>query len=347
MASGAVFVVDEMEHAVVTRFGEIQYGVVSGFHSENKENEDPQIKLLKDTYEHTDETFSSQYKTGAGLYFKLPFVDQVHKFDSRLLHWNGGVHNISTMDLRTLRINTGAFWRILDPIEFYETLGHERQALARMGGVVNSQVEDMISNTRLIEAVRNKNLNLEERVKKRLEVAEEEQEDVKAAKIRYGRSELIEKIMKQTKPELIKRFGIELKKIVFTQLNYTDSVRENVYDRMIAERQRIAQRYRAQGEQRKREILGEVSRREDEILSNADRQVKEILGEAEGERIQIHAEAFRQNPKFYRFHRALETYKKSMGNQSIFLLTDENRLLEYTTSDEFPTLPDDSSSSDD
>lgn len=323
--SGTVYYVNEMENAVVTRFGKVQYAVLTGFDPTNKES-DEQIKELKKRY-------PDQIHTGAGLYFKVPFIDKTHYFDSRLLHWDGEIKNVSTMDLRTLRIDTGAFWRILDVIKFFEALGRKRQALNRIGGVINSQIEDMVSSTRLIEAVRNENLELDQRVKKRLETAEGDEEP-KSAAIRYGRRELLQKIIDNAAPELMKRFGIKLEDVMFTKLNYTQSVRKNVFDRMIAERKRIAARYRAQGEQTKREILGKVSKRKAELLSQADRETREILGDAEGKRIQIHAEAFNRNPAFYRFHRSLETYRDGLGKNAHFLLTDDNRLLEFTSSDE-------------
>jgi len=329
--SGAVFYVNEMENAVITRFGDVQYAVITGFNPQKKKR-DEQVKKLKKAY-------PGKIITGAGLQFKTPFVEQAHYFDSRLLHWDGEVKNVSTMDLRTLHIDTAGFWRILDVIKFYERLSNRRQAVNRISGVINSQIEDVLSRTRLIEAVRNENLELEERVKKRLQQAGEEKEDQpESAKIRYGRKKLIKKIQDELKEKLMKRFGIKLADVMFTQLNYTQSVRQNVYDRMISERKRIAARYRARGQRKKREILGEVTRQKRKILSEADRKVKNILGEAEGKQIKIHADAFRKQPTFYRFHRSLEMYRESLGENATFLLSNDNRLLKFTTDDQLTSL---------
>ncbi len=331
--SGAVFYVNEMENAVITRFGDVQYAVITGF-SPQKKDRDEQINKLKKEY-------PGKIVTGAGLQFKTPFVEQAHYFDSRLLHWDGEEKNVSTMDLRTLHIDTAGFWRILDVIKFYERLSGQRQAVNRISGVINSQIEDVLSKTRLIEAVRNQNLELEERVKKRLQKAGEEQEgdQPEAAKIRYGRKKLIQKIKDGLTDELMERFGIKLVDVMFTHLNYTQSVRKNVYDRMISERKRIAARYRARGERKKKEILGEMTRQEREILSEADRQVKNILGQAEGEQIKIHAEAFRKQPEFYRFHRTLELYRESFGKNAVFMLSNDNRLLQFTTDEQLKSMP--------
>ncbi len=336
--SGTVYFVNEMESAVVTRFGEVQYAVVTGFDPMDKEN-DTQIQYLTGSSRESEQPV----KVGAGIHFKWPFVERVHKFDSRLLTWRGDTTQISTMDLRTLNIDTAGFWRILDPIKFYERFTNRREALSLIGGVINSKIEDVLSKTRLIEAVRNENLELEERVRKRLEKAEDtEQEDedieeVEAAKIRYGRKVLIEKVMDGLVEKLEERFGVRLVDIMFTRLNYTQSVRQNVYDRMISERQRIAERYRARGRRTKFEIEGEVSRRKDEMLSKADREVKNIRGEAESERIQIHARAFSKAPDFFRFYRSLEVYRESLGKNTKLLLSNDNRLLKFTTDDQLDT----------
>ncbi len=341
LLSGTVYYVTEMESVVVTRFGEVQYAVVTGF-DPREGTEDPQVKYMTGPEKSSEQPI----KTGAGLRLKWPFVERVHRFDSRLLTWKGDTTQISTMDLRTLNIDTAGFWRILDPIKFYERFSNRREAISLIGGVINSKIEDILSRTRLIEAVRNENLELEERVRKRLEKAEDTEgndeddiEEVEAAKIRYGRKKLIEKIMDGLVEKLEKRFGVRLIDIMFTRLNYTQSVRQNVYDRMISERQRIAERYRARGRRTKLEIEGKVSRQKDEMLSKADREVKNILGEAERDRIQIHAGAFSKAPKFFHFYRSLEVYRESLGKNTTLLLSNENRLLRFVTEDRLESLP--------
>ncbi len=346
--SGAVFFVSEKENVVITRFGEIQYAIYSGF--DRPVDEDARMDRIREAYRDQPE----EIKMGAGLYFKLPFVERIHSFDARLQRWDGDDKEISTMDLRTLSIDSTGFYRIVDIIKFYRNF-KGGSGIDRIGGVIDRQVEDELSRTRLIEAVRNENLELEERIKKRLEQASEEEER-DAAKIRYGRKELVRRILegnlqqedttKSLRESLIDRFGVELTDIMFTQLNYTSEVRQSVYERMIAERKRIAARYRARGEQQKREILGEVEREKNEMLSAAERKVKNILGEADRDRIEIHARSFSQNPEFYRFHRSLETYREGLGENAFFLLSSNNRLLEYISDDRLKFQPDSDSDSD-
>jgi membrane protease subunit HflC len=330
--SGLVYFVPEYNNVVVTRFGEIQYAVVTGFDVrqsvETTGGEDAsEIAELKESYPE------GKIRSGAGLYFKLPFVEQAHYFDSRILFWEGSSSEISTMDLRTLLINTSARWRIFDVIKFYKALGTEQQALARIGSIINSNIEDFISETRLIEAVRNENLELETEVRRRLEATEEgEGEEVDAAQIRYGRGELISRIQEETSKVLMDQFGVELIDIMFTQLNYSNSVRQSVYERMKAERERIATRYRSEGERIRRKILGEVSKIENEMISGAERQVREIEGRAEQRRIEIEARAYKKNPEFFRFQRSLQAYEEGMEENVTFILSDDNDLLEFVTS---------------
>ncbi len=147
-ATGAVYFVPEYQNVVVTRFGEVQYAVITGFDVTRESDADQQIKTFRDRY-------PGRIEVGAGLYFKVPLLEKAHYFDSRILLWEGAVKEISTMDLRTLVVDTSARWRILDAIKFYESLGSEQQALNRIGSVVDSNLEDKLSNTLLIEAVRN------------------------------------------------------------------------------------------------------------------------------------------------------------------------------------------------
>jgi membrane protease subunit HflC len=326
---GIFFIVPETHSVVLKRFGDIRKVIVPGYYqgpgNENRSN--PQIQYIKEEYGTDTSTIS--VSTGAGLYFKPPWWNATY-FDARILDWDGQEKEISTEDLRTLQVDATARWRILDPVRFYRAAGaNEHQAQSRLDSVINSQVEDEISTTRLIEVVRNERLALEERVKKQLKTVEEE--EAKSAKIRYGRQELVRSIEEQAAEELMERFGVKLVDVLLTRINYTSSVRKQVYDRMISERERIAARYRAQGEKARRTILGEVQRRKDELLSNAERRVQEILGRAEARSITIQAEAHQRAPGFYQFMRSLETYETSMDTQSTLILSDENQLLQYTT----------------
>lgn len=334
--TGAVIIVPETHSVVVTQFGEVQQAIITGFYeapgTKNEGEEividDKQLDFVKERYADDD---SITIKEGAGWYLKVPFIEEAHYFDARLLDWDGQQKEVATRDLRTLLIDSSSRWRILDPIQYYEAIGATtRQAQDRLDGVIVSQIEDMIAETRLIEAVRHENLELDERVKERLETVGEEEVD--AANIRYGRMHVIKTIQEKAGKELRNRFGIQMVDLLITQLNYTEQVQQQVYDRMTAERKRIANRYRAQGQRAKSEILGEVQRRQDEILSRAHQRREEILGRAEGKRIEIVAEAHERDPEFYRFWRSLQAYESGIDTGASFILSDDNKLLEYTTS---------------
>ncbi len=336
--TGAIFIVPETHSAVITRFGEVQRVVVSGFYEApggvvaGRDDEDPAIDEKQIDYVRSQypDTHPIAVDEGAGWYLKVPFVDNVHYFDARLLDWDGEKKEVATRDLRTLLVDSASRWRILDPVRFYEAIGpSSRFAQDRMDGVLISTLEDHIAETRLIEAVRNQDLKLDERVEEMLQAVGEE--EVEADKIRYGRMDMIRSIEEEAGRQLRDQFGIQLVDLMITQLNYTESVRKQVYDRMNAERERIARRYRAQGERTKRRILGEVQRREDEILSNARRQREQILGQAERRRIEIVARAHKKDPDFYRFWRSLQAYDQGFDTGTSLILTDDNPLLEYTT----------------
>ena len=335
-ATGAVYIVPETHSAVITRFGEVQSAVVSGFYqapgtSSNAEEIVEKLEQSNFVSKRYADHPRITIKKGAGWYLKIPFVDTAHYFDSRLLDWDGERKEVATRDLRTLLVDSASRWRILDPIQYFESIGPSVNAAQdRLDGVVVSQIEDQIANTRLIEAVRNQNLSLDERVKERLETVSEEEVD--AANIRYGRMEMIRNIQKQAGKELRERFGIQLVDLMITQLNYTEQVREQVYQRMIAERKRIANRYRAQGERARREILGAVQREEDEILSRARQTEQEILGNAEAKRIEIMSEAHQLDSEFFRYWRTLQAYEEGLDTGTRLIFSDENQLFEYSTS---------------
>jgi membrane protease subunit HflC len=333
--SGAVIIVPETHSVVITRFGEVKEAIITGFYEApgtSPEGEgvvivDTQLEFVRERYKDDSRV---DIKEGAGWYLKMPFVEKAHYFDARLLDWDGERKEVATRDLRTLLIDSASRWRILDPIQYYEAIGATtQQAQDRLDGVIVSEIEDMISETRLIEAVRHEDLRLDERVKERLETVGEE--DVEAANIRYGRMHMIKTIQERAGQQLRNRFGIQMVDLLITQLNYTQDVLKQVYERMTAERKRIANRYRAQGQRAKSEILGEVQRREDEILSAAEQKREEILGSAEGKRISIVAGAHQQDPEFYRFWRSLQAYEDGIDSSASFILSDDNKLLEYAT----------------
>jgi len=329
--SGLVYFVPEYQNVVVTRFGEVQYAVLPAFREDRAVEDDVQ-PVIDFSFEDIQEKYDQgMVRRGAGLYFKLPFVDQAHYFDARVLVWEGVEHEISTKDLRSLIIEPNARWRIVDPISFYESLGDQAQALTQLASEINASVEDLISETLLIEVVRDEDLGLDEEVEELLEAvdeAPEEIDEVAVEEIRYGRGELLHRIEQDKAEHLLEEYGIQLVDVLFTRVNYPENVRENVFDRMKAERNRVARQYESEGEEIIIEVEGEISERKDELISDGRRQAEEIRGRAERQAISIWAEAYQRDPEFFRFMRSLEAYEEGFDAGTAFLLSDGNRLLQ-------------------
>ncbi len=335
VAFDVVFIVSEKENAVITRFGDVRRAIVTGFYTApgSEQVEPPehitsmnQEELMRERYAEArpDITLS----TGAGLYFKAPWpIDEVHTFETRLLDWDGQRNEMATKDLRTLLIDSASRWRILDPIQFYESVGTtEEHAQRRLDEIIMRELEDMITVSLLIETVRNQDLTLEDEVRDLIDVDDEEvvdEEILEVEELRYGRMHVIEQIQKNAAESLKERFGIQLIDVMITELNYTEEVQERVFERMIAERERIASRHRAEGEETKQQILGEV---EEERLK--------ILGDARGREIQIVGSAHAADKDFYRFFRSLQAYENALGENAVFILSDKNELLQYITTPE-------------
>lgn len=343
---GLYFYVQQHDNVVVKRWGDIQYAVVTGYSApgdkgqtinlsdeaaktinakRKAKQQDPQVAYMKQKYGSDIQVYE-----GAGLYFKAPW-ETAWSFDARIMDWEGDAKKVSTKDLRTLYVKPVARWRILDPVKFYKSVGPTwRTGLPKISNVVASKNEDLLSNTRLIEVVRNQNLQLDERVKKRLQTVGDE--DVKAAKIRYGRSALLNKVKKSAEKELARRFGIELIDVLYVGLNYPGNVRQKVFERMQSERHRIAARYRSQGQRKKQRILGNVSERVKELVSGGERKVKRIKGEAEGKAIEIMADAFEKDQKFFRFRESINTYREAFDENTTVVLSNDSKLMEFVTS---------------
>ncbi len=332
-AFGFVFIVPETHSAVVTRFGEVRHAVVTGFYTApgTEEVAPPkhiidknQIEIMRDRYE--EKRPEIRLSVGAGLYFKWPWpIEEVHTFDTRILDWDGQRNEMATKDLRTLLVDSASRWRILDPVQFYESVGTtELHAQRRLDEVIMKELEDMITVSLLIETVRNENLTLEAEVRELLDVEEDkdiDEELIDVDELRYGRMHVIEQIQEKAGKVLRERFGIRLIDVMITELNYTEAVQKRVFDRMIAERQRIASRHRAEGEETKQKILGEV-----------EEEKRKILGDARGREIQIVGSAHARDRDFYRFYRSLQAYDEAFGDNIVLILSDESEFLQFITS---------------
>lgn len=263
--------------------------------------------------------------TMAGLHVKVPFIHALHRFEKRILIWDGSADQIPTADKKYIWLDATARWKIVDPLLFYQSVGNITGAQGRLDDIIDSASRDVISSHLLIECVRNTNTILE-----RGQVVPEEESEVETIleKIELGREALTKEILLIAR-ELVPQYGIELLDVQIKRLNYIEDVRKKVYERMDSERQRIASKYRSEGEGKKAEIVGMKERELNRIYSEAYKRSQEIRGEADAEATKIYANAYRLDPEFYSFLKTLEIYKTSLGANSRAILTTDSDIYRY------------------
>ena len=264
--------------------------------------------------------------TEAGLHVKLPFVQEVRRFEKRLLIWDGDPNQIPTKGREFIWLDTTARWRIADAKKFLESVATESGAQSRLDDIIDSVVRDQVSGNELVELVRSASWEIPKG-----EVLEEvpaEQEEELKKQVTRGREEITRTILAEAR-KLMPQYGIELVDVRIKRLNYIESVREKVYARMISERKRIAARFRSEGEGRSAEILGAMERELRQIRSTAYRRVQEVRGKADAEATQIYGEAYNRDPEFYAFSRTLEAYKEGQTKNSVLILTTDSDYYRY------------------
>ena len=254
--------------------------------------------------------------TKAGLRFKKPFIQKVNYFEKRLLAWDGLPTQVPTKDKRYIWVDTTARWRIVDPLKFLQTVGNERTALGRLDDVIDSATRNQITSHLLYELVRNSEREFVE-----TEVSLEIEE--KIGEVKYGREKISRSILEEAS-RLVPEFGIELVDVRIKRLNYVERVRQGVYARMIAERKRVAEQYRSEGQGKKAEIEGMREKELQKIASQAYRRAQEITGKADAEATKIYAKAYSKDPEFYSFLKTLDTYKGTLNEQTWLLLTSDS-----------------------
>ena len=291
-AGGTFYVLEEGRQAVVLQFGRPVGGAVSE----------------------------------AGLHFKMPFIQEVRRFDKRLLIWDGDPNQIPTEGREFIWVDSTARWRIVDPLKFLESVSTEAGAQSRLDDIIDSVVRDFVSANPLVELVRSSSWTTpKEEV---LEEAPKEVVEELKKEITLGREGITRAILSQVR-KTTPQYGIEVVDVRIKRLNYVESVREKVYTRMISERKRIAARFRSEGEGRSAEILGNMERELREIRSGAYRKVQEIRGKADAEATKIYGSAYGKDPEFYAFSNTLEALKDSDNKNSVLVLTTESDYYKY------------------
>jgi len=292
--SRSAFVVDQSEQAIIVQLGEPVGGVIS----------EP------------------------GLHWRMPFIQDVRRFDKRLLDWDGDVSQIPTLGREFIIVDTTARWRISDPLQFLRSVQSENSARTRLDDVLDSAVRDVVSGSELVEIVRSADWHVDTS-----KLAEEDATALNAenlVKPKKGRGQL-EKDILALGTQQMPNIGIELVDVRIKRINYIDSVGTKVEDRMISERQSIAARFRSEGEGRSEEIIGNMQRELRRIESEAARQAQEIHGRADAEATKIYGDAYGQDPAFYALSKTLESYS-TLGENTTLMLDAKSEFFRYLQS---------------
>jgi membrane protease subunit HflC len=264
--------------------------------------------------------------TAPGLHMKIPIIQEVRRFDRRLLIWDGDPNQIPTKGREFIWIDTTARWRIADARKFLENVATEEGAQSRLDDIIDSVVRDQVSGSELVELVRSSTWEVPQG--EALEAATAEQEQELKKQISRGREEITRTILAEAR-KVIPQYGIELVDVRIKRLNYIESVREKVYARMISERKRIAAQFRSEGEGESAEILGTMEKELRQIRSTAYRRAQEIRGKADAEATRVYGEAFSRDPEFFAFSRTLEAYKEAQTPDSVMILTTDSDYYRY------------------
>ncbi|MEC5125275.1 protease modulator HflC [Verrucomicrobiales bacterium BCK34] len=291
VASGAIYTVSEVDQVIITKFGEpIGEPIVT-----------------------------------PGLKFKIPFLHKVNSFDKRILEWDGSATEMPTKDKTYIRVDIYARWAIVDPLRYFQKLRDERSALSRLDDILGSELRNTIAKHELIEVVRTTK-DRKPAVEESLAEADMTGSIGKLIPIRRGRVALEKEIYETAKAKL-GEFGIELLDVRIKRINYNQSVQERIYERMISERQQIAERFRSEGAGEAAKILGDMEKDLRKIESEAYKTVETLKGEADAKATEIYAAAYDQSPdaaEFYEFVRTMELYQGMLDDSTVVLTTDSD-----------------------
>jgi len=292
----SVYTVSETEQTILTQFGRPVGGVVK----------DP------------------------GLHLKVPLVQEVHRFDKRWLEYDGDPNEIPTRDKKYIWVDTYARWRIADPLRFYQAVRDERGGQSRLDDIVDGETRNAVASFDLIEVVRSTNRPFQ---------VTEDLEGIGAAeamaKVSSGRGG-IAKIILEKASKITPEFGIELVDVRFKRINYVDSVQQKVFERMISERKRIAERSRSEGQGRAAEIRGQKERDVLGASSSGYKSAQEVKGIADAKATSIYARAYGRDPDLYKFLKSMETLGGSVDEKTWLILSTNSELLKYLKSDGGP-----------
>ena len=254
-----------------------------------------------------------------GFHLKVPFIQEVHRFEKRFLEWDGEANQLPTRDKRFIWVDMYARWRISDPLKFFQRLKDERGAQTRLDDILDGETRNSIANHDLVEVVRATNRTPE------LDESQTAEELVTLNPIEVGREKIQTEILTKAQART-EDLGIEILDVRLKRIIYVAEVQAKVFDRMIAERERIAARFRSEGEGEALRIQGEKERELKQIGSEAYRTAEEIRGRADARATEIYAEAYNSSSDsrdFYEFLKTMETFESTIdGDTTLVFSTD-------------------------
>ncbi len=235
-----------------------------------------------------------------GLYFQIPIINNVLKFDSRVLTMDTPSERFLTVEKKNVIVNSFVKWRIIDPKLFYtSTRGDQRRAISRMTSIINDELKGKIASRTMREVISGERA-----------VIMQEVTDKAAIKIQD--------------------LGIELIDVRVKKVELPDNVSTNVYRRMATERQTVAKEFRSRGEEKAKQIRANADRQREEVLAEAYRKSEEIRGDGDATAAKTYADAYNQDPEFYSFYRSLQAYDRSFGNSNdIILLSPDSEFFKF------------------
>ncbi|MBB3209319.1 membrane protease subunit HflC [Rhodopirellula rubra] len=264
----------------------------------------------------------------AGLHFKTPFIQEVTSIEKRILEWDGRPNEMPTKDKTYIVVDTFGRWRINDAKQFFLRLRDERSAQSRLDDILGSETRNAIAKHKLIEVIR----TTKDREPARDAVLVDAPGNVGVLyPISKGRARIEQEIFDKAAVKLTD-FGIELLDVRFKRINYNESVQQRIYDRMISERQQIAERFRSEGEGEAAKIIGKKERDLLEIESQAYKRVQQVQGAADAKATEIYASAYNQSEEsvnFYAFIKTMETYQEMLGGDSTMVMTTDSDIFKF------------------
>ena len=297
VAMSSIYTVSEVEQVIITQFGEPVGAAV----------------------------------TVAGLKVKVPFIQDVNRIDKRILEWDGNPTDMPTKDKLYISVDLFARWRIVDPLQYFLRLRDERSAQSRLDDILGSETRNAVAKHELIEIIRTTRDRVPLRDTLLTGAGSPEQDMGSLVPIQMGRK-VVEQQIFAAAAEKVGVFGIELLDIRFKRINYNESVRPKIYDRMISERRQIAERFLSEGNGEAARIRGDRVRDLNKIQSEAYRQVEEIRGLADAKATEIYSKAYNQSPQaveFYEFTRTMQSYKSIIGENTTLVLSTGSDLFKF------------------